>query len=127
LDQTEDGQENGAPHADTGIGRHQAHRKGGKAGHQQRRDQCLLAPNAVAEVTENRRADRACEIAHEVDAKSLHYADQRIRFWEKELAENQRSRLVVELKIVPFDRGPDGAGNHGATKLCAVIRLRQWA
>ena len=87
----------------------------------------LLAPDAVAEVTENRRADRAGDIAHEEDGKSLHDADQRIRSGEEELAEHQRSRLAVEKKIVPFDRGPDGAGYHGATKLHAVICFRQWA
>ena len=48
LDEAKDGQENGAPDADTGIGRNEAHRKGCKAGHQQRRDQCPLAPDAVA-------------------------------------------------------------------------------
>jgi hypothetical protein len=78
-------------------------------------------------VTENRRADRAGNIAHEVDGKSLHDADQRIRSGKEELAEHKRSRLAGEKKIVPFDRGPDGAGNHGATKLRAVIRFRQCA
>jgi hypothetical protein len=60
-------------------------------------------------------------------AKASHYADQRIRSGEEELAENQRSRLAVELKVVPFDHGPDGASNHGATKLRAMIRCRSGA
>ena len=71
LDQADDGQQNGAPDADAGVGRHETNRKGGEPGHQQGRDQGRLAADPVALMTEYRSTDRPPDKTDEENAERL--------------------------------------------------------
>ena len=117
LDEADDGQDDGAPDADRIVARHESDGEGGEAGDQQGRDQRRLAPDTVAIVAEDRRADRPGDEAHCVDGEGLQHADQRIRMREEQLAENQTGHGAVEEKIIPFDRRSDRAGNYRLAKL----------
>src|SRR4029077_17904992 len=48
-------------HADRTVSRQGANSHRGESHGEQRRDQCRLSADAIAEVTEERRADRSCE------------------------------------------------------------------
>ena len=61
LDKAEDDQEDGAPDADGGVGRHETNQEGCDSHQQQRRNQGRLPPDAIAVVPEDGSADRACD------------------------------------------------------------------
>ena len=89
LDQADDGQDHSAPDADLLVARDEANGKRRKAGHQQCRDQRRLATYPVAEMAEDRGADRSADKTDEVDGERLQHADQRIGIGKEELAEHQ--------------------------------------
>src|SRR5438132_8187381 len=78
LDEAHDRQDHRAPDADRGIARNEAHREGRQAGQEQGRDQGHLAPDAVAIMSEQRRADRARNKPDRVDAEGLQGSNQRV-------------------------------------------------
>ena len=121
LQEAQHGQQDRAPDADAGVAGHQCHQEGGNAHQHQRRDQRRLAADAVAEMAEDRRPDRAGDEADRIDQERLQRADQRIGFREIELREHQAGDGAVEEEVVPLDRGADRAGEHGATQLRAMV------
>ena len=78
----------------------------------------------VAVMAKQRRTDGAGDKADGVDAEGLQYPDQRIRFREIELCENERRYDDIEQEIVRFDNCPDCTGHNGAAQLPAVFGLR---
>src|SRR5579884_2823056 len=78
LNEAHNGQDDRAPYADRGIAWHEADGEGRQARQQQRRDQRHLAPDAVAVMAEQRRAEWAGYEAYGIDAEGLQGPDQRI-------------------------------------------------
>ena len=79
LDKADDGQDDGAPDADRRVARDETDGEGREAGQQQGCDQRHLAADAVAEMAEQRRADRAGDKADGVDAERLQGPGERFR------------------------------------------------
>ena len=73
-------------------------------------------------MAEDRRADRTGDKAHCIDRESLQRAISGLD-WGRTVAENQAGHGAVKEEIIPLDRGPDRAGDDGATELRAVRRL----
>jgi hypothetical protein len=117
LNEAQDGEEDRAPDADALIGRHQRHRESGETHEQQRGDQRRFAADAVAVVAEDRSAHRPRHEAYRIDGEGLERSDPRIRIREEQLGEDEAGDGAVEKEIVPFDRGADGGGDHGAAQL----------
>src|SRR5262249_11563946 len=114
-----------AADTDRGVTGHKADGEGRHAGQQQGDDQGRLAPDAVAVMAEDRRADRAAEEADGVYAESLQRADQRIGGREVQFSEGQRCDQTVKQEIVRLDHSPDGARDDCAAQLRAVLSVRQ--
>ena len=72
-------------------------------------------------MAENGGADRTRDEADRVDGERLQRPDPGVGVREKQLCENEAGDGAVEEKIVPFDRGPDGGGDHGAAKLNLML------
>src|SRR5262249_51926909 len=89
LDEADHRQDHGPPDADRVVTGHEGYGEGGEAGDQQGGDQRRLAADAIAIVPEDRGADRPGDEADGVDGEGLEHADQRIRVWEEQLAEDQ--------------------------------------
>jgi hypothetical protein len=125
LHEPQDGQDDRAPDADPLIGRHQRHEKRRHAHQQQRRDQRRFAADAIAEVPEDGCADRPRHETDGVDRKRFESADERIRVREIQPSEHQSGDGAVEKKVVPLNRRPDRAREHGAAQLNPVLGLGQ--
>ena len=124
LQRPQDRQKNGAPDADRGVGRHQTDREGGEPHAQERCDQCGFAADAVAVMTEDRRADRPRGEADEISAEGK----QRRRKWllvgKIELAEDETGSGAVKKEVVPLDGGADRRSDHRLAQLRAVFSFR---
>ena len=121
LDEPQGDHDDRRPHADLVIGRYQADRDSCRAGYHQGGDQCGLAADSVAVVTEDCRADRTGDKADVENYVSLQRPHQRIRIRKKQLCKDQPSDGAVEQEIIPFDRGSDRAGDQGSPQLPAVL------
>jgi len=112
-----------APDADFRIGRHECDEEGCDAHAHKRGDECRLAADAIAVVTEDRGTDRAPDKADEIGAKGRERRRQSIFVGKVELTKNKpRSRAVKE-EVVPLDCGADGRCDHRLAQLRAVIRF----
>src|SRR6266581_1883977 len=109
LADTQYQQQDRRPHADRVIGRQQADQERADPHDQQREDQHLLAPEAIAEVAEDDPRDRTRDEADQRRPEREHGADQRIERGEEQLVEDQRGEGVVEKEVIPLDGGADGA------------------
>ena len=125
LDQANDRQQNRAPDADARIGRDETYGNRRDAGDQQGRNQGRLAPDPVAPMAENRRADRPPNKSDKEDAERLENADQRSGLGEEKRSEDQRAHLAVEQEIISFDRRADRAGDQCAVQLRAMFVVRK--
>jgi hypothetical protein len=76
-------------------------------------------------VAENRGAHRARDKADGIDGEGFERADPWVGMRKEQFGEDQASDGRIEEEIVPFDRGADGRGDHGAAKLDIVLRGRQ--
>ena len=121
LDQPNNRQQHRAPDADAFIGRHKADRDRRETGHQKGCDQCCLASDSIAPMTENRCPDRSSDKTDEENPECLQDADERVGAGKEELAEDQPRHLSVKQEIVPLDRCADGAGNDSAAQLSAML------
>src|SRR5260370_7117773 len=125
LDQAQQGQNDRAPDADRRVARYKTYGEGSKAGHQQRRDQRRLAPDAVAIMAENRGADWTDGETDGVDREGLQGAHQRIGSREIQFPEGERRHQTVGQEVIGFDYRSDGAGDHGATQGRTVLGVGQ--
>ena len=122
LDESQDGEDHGAPDADALIGRDQRDRESRQSHQQQGRDQRRLAADAIAVMAENGSPDRPRNEADGVDGEGFERSDPRVRMRKKQLGEDQAGDGAVEEKIIPRDRGADGRGDHGAAQLNLMFR-----
>jgi hypothetical protein len=123
LDQTDDRQQNRAPDADALIGRHEADGHRRNAGYQQGCYQRRLTSDAIPPMPEDRRSDWPADKADEKDGEGFEHADYRVRFGEEELAEDKPRDLAVKQEIVPFNRGPDRAGDQSTAQLRTMFEI----
>ena len=109
-------------HADRRVPRQESDEDGRDAHRQQRGHQRGLAPDAVAEVPEQRGADRA---GHERDRERrqrLQGRRGRVPGREEQLREHQHRGGRVDVEVVELDRGADEAGQHDLAGGVAVRR-----
>jgi len=118
-------QDDRAPDADRGVGRHECDQEGRDTHAQKRGDQCRLAADAIAVVAEYRRTDRAPHEADEIGAEGRERRRQRIFVGEIELAEHQPGSGAIQEKVVPLDCGADGRCDHRLAQLRTVIGCGQ--
>ena len=113
----------GASDADRRVRRQAADQERREAHDQQRGHEHRLAPDAVAEVTEDDAAQRARGEADGERAERRERADQRLGVREEQLVEDERGGCPVEEEVVPLDRGADEAGRDDL----AQVRLSSTA
>ncbi|GHD34959.1 hypothetical protein GCM10007147_40990 [Nocardiopsis kunsanensis] len=107
LDQAQEYQQQRCEEADLFVGGQQSHGEGGHAHHQQGRDQCGLAAEAVTEVTEEDASQRTGEEPDGEGRERGHQADHRVRVGgEEQTSEDQPRSCGVDVEIEPFDGGP---------------------
>jgi hypothetical protein len=102
----------GGPDADGVIGRHQPDAEGRHPHDEQRQDQHGLAPDPVAEVTEDDPAERPGGEPDPVGGQGQEGARGRVGLGEEELVEHQGGGGPVEEEVVPLDGGADEARRH---------------
>src|SRR5256886_15860836 len=117
LNEAQHRQDHCAPDSNLLVGRHERHQKGGDPHDQQPRDQCRLAADASAEMSEDRGADGARQEADGINGECLERADQRIGFREVQLGEHESGHPAVQKKVVPLDGGADGGGDDCTPEL----------
>ena len=102
----------GASDADLRVARQHADQGGREAHHQHRGDQRRLAPDPVAEMAEQHRADGPREEGDAEGQEGVERLRVRRRFREERLPDHQRGGGAVDVEIVEFDRRADEAGEH---------------
>ena len=110
-------QQDRRPDADLVVGRQQADQERADSHDQQREDQHLFAPEAIAEVAEDDPRDRTRDEANQRRPEREHGADQRIERGEEQLVEDQRGEGVVQKEVIPLDGGADGARQRNLANL----------
>ncbi|KAG1254690.1 hypothetical protein G6F65_016942 [Rhizopus arrhizus] len=110
-------QQNGCPEADGRIGGQQADQHRDRAHHDQRDHQGFLAADLVADVAEDRAAQRPGEEAHRERAQGGQGSVEARGRREKEFAEHQRGSGGVDVEVVPLDHGTDESGGGRAHRL----------
>jgi hypothetical protein len=121
LNEAEQRQQDRAPDADALVGRDECDEKRRDAHQQQRRDECGLAAEAIAVVTEDGGADRTGHEADRIHAKGLKRADVWIGLGKEQTGKDEPRHRAVEEEVVPLDRRSDGGRDDGASKLAWVI------
>jgi hypothetical protein len=81
------------------------------------------AADPIAVMAEQCRPHRTCHEADGIDAEGLQRSDQTIGSWEEQAREDQGRNLNVEQEVVSLDDCADGAGDHGAAQLRAVLGI----
>jgi hypothetical protein len=112
LHEAQHDQQDRRPDADLLIGRQAADQEGAAAHDQERRGQHRLAPKPVAEMADDRAADRARDEADRIAAERRNRADHGIEGREEQFVEHQRGRGAVDQEVVPFDRSAEHARPH---------------
>ena len=112
LAQTHGLQDDGRGNAYLGIGGHKADADGGKAHDEHGEHQHALAAQSVAEVTEDESAEGAGQITDGKGAVRQKGADERIFRGEIQLVEDNARNHAVKEEVVPFDSGPEQAGQY---------------
>ena len=112
LAETAQRQQHRRGHADLRMGRQQADQHGGDAHGQQRRHQGGLAPDPVAVVAEQRRAQRPGEERQGEGGQRLQGRGGRLRSREEQLREHQHRGGGVDVEIEELDGGADQAGEQ---------------
>ena len=126
LDEAQYDQHDRAPDADLLIGRDASDQEGRQAGQQQGRDQRGLPTDAIAVMAEDCCADRTRDEADRENGERLQGAGQWVGRRKIQLREDQCRHLAIQQEIVPFDCRADGAGDHRAAQLGAVIEIGNW-
>ncbi len=112
LQRPENGQNHRAPDADRRIRRDEADQRRRDPHQHHRRDEERFAADAIAEVTEDRGAQRTGGEPGELRREGQQRRDVGIGAGKERLRENQRGCRVVEEEVVPLDRGADGGGRN---------------
>src|SRR4029079_2525579 len=107
LDETEDREQHGAPDSDLLVSRNQRHGEGRQPHQQKRGYQRGLAANAIAVMSENRRANWPRHEANGIDGEGFKRADPWVGVRKEELCKDQSRDGAVEKEIVPLDGGAD--------------------
>ncbi|KAG1206146.1 hypothetical protein G6F35_011297 [Rhizopus arrhizus] len=105
-------QQNGCPEADGRIGGQQADQHRDRAHHDQRDHQGFLAADLVADVAEDRAAQRPGEEAHRERAQGGQGSVEARGRREKEFAEHQRGSGGVDVEVEELNGGADQAGQQ---------------
>src|SRR5262249_57751982 len=83
-------------------------------------DQGRFPAHPIAEVTEEDSPQRPGDEANGKGTESENSANERIKFGKEERGKNEGGRGTVEKKVIPLDRGADGAGGHRLEQLPPV-------
>jgi hypothetical protein len=123
LRDTQQHQQDRCPGAGARIGRQEADADRADAHDRERRHQRLLAADAVAEMPEHQAAERSREKADREGAERGQRGEKRVAAGKKQLAEDQRGRGGVDIKVVPLDGGADERGGGRTFRLpgCGVV------
>jgi hypothetical protein len=105
-------QQDRGPDADGVIGRHQPDEEGRHPHDEQRQHQHGLAPDPVAEVTEDDPPERPGREADPVGGQGQQGARGRLGLGEEQLVEHQGGGGAVEEEVLPLDGGADEARRH---------------
>ena len=124
LQEAQHRQQHRAPDADLLVSRDERDQEGCDAHQHERGDERGFAPDAVAVVAEDRRADGPRDEAYGVDGKGLQGADHRIGLREIQLREHQPGDDAVQEEVVPLDGRADRAGDDRAPQLSPVLLRR---
>ena len=105
-------EENRRRDTDRAVGRQRADGDGGQAHRQQRGDQRGLAADAVAEVAEERRADRPRDEGDRERRQRGERGGRRIRRRKEQARKDEHRRRGVDVEVEELDRGADQAGEQ---------------
>ncbi len=105
------------------IRRHEAHRHRRNPHRHHRDDEQRFPADAVAEVAEERRAERTRHEADEERRERQDLADDRIGRREEQFWEDQRGRRAVEKEVVPLDCRADGRGDDCSPQVALAALL----
>ena len=97
------------PHADRGVARQQADRKGRESHEQQRPDEHRLAPEPIAEMPHDDATERSRDEADRKRGKGGQRAGQLRHLREELRAKDHRGGGAVDEEVVPLDGRADGA------------------
>ena len=97
---------------DHGVGRQKGDQEGRHPHHHQRGHQRGLAPDPVAEMAKERRADRPGEEGHGEGRIALQQLGRVRRLGEEQLREHQRGGGRVDVEVVELHRRADQAGGQ---------------
>jgi hypothetical protein len=124
LDRAQQDEQDRREQPDVVVRRQQADRHGRRPHEEQRDDQHRLAPDAVAEVTEERAAERAEQEADAEGGERGERADGRVGVGEEQVAEDERGGSAVEEEVVPLDGGADeGREGHALHRAGRALSL----
>jgi len=123
LPETQDAQQQRRHPPDHRIGRQKGDQQRGGAHQHQRGDQRRFAPDAIAIMAKDDRADRPREKG-ETKAHEAEHQLRRGRFGRKEQGtEHQRRRRAIDIEIIEFDRRADQAGGEDAAMLAIWCQI----
>jgi hypothetical protein len=125
LERAQDGEDHRAPHANPIVARQERHQERRNTHQHQGGDERGLAADAIAIMTEDEGADRACDEADEINAKRVERRGHWVLVWEEEFTEDEPGHGAVEKEIVPLDRGADRCGDDGPAELAIVLVRRK--
>jgi hypothetical protein len=114
-----------APDADGSVCRNEGDSESRKPHAEQCRDQCRFAPDAIAIMTEDRRADRTADKADEISTEGEQRRRKGILVGKIEFTKNQAGGGAVEKKVVPLDRRPHRRRDHCPAQLSIMFRFGQ--
>src|SRR6266487_2374566 len=124
LDETQRGEENGAPDANLLIRRHERDQESRDAHQQQRRNQRSFAAKPISIVAKNRGANWSSQKTDGVNCERFQRADERVGSREIQPGKDKTGDGAVEEEVVPLDGGADRARDNGAPQLSAVFLRR---
>ncbi len=108
-------QQRGGPQANLCMGGQQADQHRGQPHGQQRSHQGGLAADAIAEMAEHCRANRACDEGHREGCQRLQQGCLFAAVREEQVREHQHGGRGVDVEIEEFDGGADQAGQQDTT------------
>ncbi len=114
LQQAHHDQQHGRPIADLVVGRQQPDQECAASDQQDGRDQHRLSPQPIAEMAEQKTAERPCDEADAKRRKRGERTDAGVEFRKEQVAENQGRGGAVDEEVIPFERRADGGGEHDA-------------
>jgi hypothetical protein len=121
LDHPEQHQTDRRPAADLGIAGQQPDEEAGHPHQRHGQHEHPLAPQQVAEVTEDHAADRSGEVAGGERAEAGDGRHHRVEVGEEDLVEHHRRGGGIEQEVVVLDEAAEVAGCDGAPQLDVVL------